>query len=830
MNGSAQQQFMQAVTLHQQGKLEEAKDIYESILKTQPNHADALHLLGVIANQIGQPEQALHLISKAIAIQPNNAGFYINGGNALQALNRLDEAVAYFDKAIRLQPTIPDVHFNRANALHALNKYELALEGFERSLQLKPDYAEAYNNRGRVLQALGRLDEALSSYESAIQVRPQLAEAHHNHGLVLIKLGRQVEAISSFQLAMQARSSYLEPYVELSTSLHSLGKCEEALSVLERLLQFKNDDANLWNRRGNYLTQLQRYEEALDSYDRALQIDSNYYESYLNAGNVFSNKKMYRESIDLYNKSLAINSQYADAYYNRGIAYHVLLDLDSAIQSYSKAIDFSPNKAAYYYGRANSWLLLKRFKEAIKDFESAFSIQPEYELLLGLLVHTKQKINDWRSFSEDSGQLINRIDQGFNCLPCFAALAIFDSLEIHGKAAKLLMSRGFPGNNVLGKLQKRSKSQKIKIGYYSADFRDHPVSFLMAGVFEEHRRDQFEVFAFSSGYNCEGIYRNRVKSVVDHFIDINLLSDEDVAKVSRQYEIDIAIDLGGHTQDSRFGVFAYRAAPIQLSYIGYLGTMGAEYYDYILADHVLIPEASRSYYAEKVVYLPSYQANDSRRKMADRVFSRQELGLPSDGFVFCCFNNSYKISPSTFDLWMNILREVSSSVLMLYVAHPIARDNLSKEARQRGINPERIIFAERLPYDLHLTRCCAMDLFLDTLPYNAGATASDALWTGLPVLTLMGKSFASRYAASLLNAIDLPELITETPKAYEALAIELATHPEKLKTIKEKLKRNQLTTRLFDTHKFTLSLESAYQAMYDRYQADLPPDHLVIEA
>jgi hypothetical protein len=473
--------------------------------------------------------------------------------------------------------------------------------------------------------------------------------------------------------------------------------------------------------------------------------------------------------------------------------------------------------------------LIKRYVEAIKDLESAFTLDREYELLLGLLIHTKQKINDWTSFIKDVSNLRKTIDLGLNCVPCFAGLAIFDSLEVHYRIAKSFMSRGFPENKILGHIEKRPRAKKIKIGYFSADFRDHPVSFLMAGVFEKHLRNQFEVFAFASGSDVDDGYRARIKSLVDHFININLVTDVEVARLSRRYEIDIAIDLGGHTQDSRFGVFAYRAAPIQISYIGYLGTMGSDYYDYLLADHVLIPEASRSFYSEKIVYLPSYQANDSRRHVADKIFSRKELYLPDEAFVFCCFNNNYKILPSTFDLWMNILKAVPSAVLVLYVSHPTARDNLVNEVRLRGVDPARVIFAERLPYDQHLARYRAMDLFLDTLPYNAGATASDAFWAGLPVLTQMGESFASRYAASLLMAIGLPELITDTPKAYEELAIHLATHQERLKSIKEKLQKNRLTAPLFDTSRFTQSLEASYRAMYDRYQAGLPPDHLFIQ-
>lgn len=322
----------------------------------------------------------------------------------------------------------------------------------------------------------------------------------------------------------------------------------------------------------------------------------------------------------------------------------------------------------------------------------------------------------------------------------------------------------------------------------------------------------------------------RVASAFDRFIDIRLKSDIEVAKLSRDLSIDIAVDLTGQTQDNRVGIFSFRAAPIQLSYIGYLGTMGAEYYDYLIADKTIIPVESQQYYKEKIVYLPSYQVNDSKREIANKVFTKLELNLPENGFVFCCFNNNYKITPNTFDGWMRILTAVPDSVLFLYAANKWAEANLKLEAGKRGVSEKRLVFGKHIGKSEYLARYRSADLFLDTLPYNAGTTASDALWTGLPVLTCMGESFASRVAASLLNAIELPELITTTQEQYEATAIELATNPAKLKEIKDKLERNRLTTALFDTPRFTKHIEAAYTQMYERYQADLPPDHIYIEA
>ena len=353
---------------------------------------------------------------------------------------------------------------------------------------------------------------------------------------------------------------------------------------------------------------------------------------------------------------------------------------------------------------------------------------------------------------------------------------------------------------------------------------------LMAELFECHDRDKFEIYAFSFGPDTKDEMNIRIKAGVDHFHDVRSMSDKDVAILARSFELDIAVDLGGFTQYSRTGIFSEGSAPIQVNYLGYLGTLAAEYMDYIIADRTLIPEYYQRYYSEKVVYLPnSYQVNVSKRKISKISLTRHDVGLPNTGFVFLCFNNNYKITPYTFSGWMRILEAVEGSVLWLRESNRSAANNLKKEATKSGINEDRLIFAKQLPVAEHFSRFQLADLFLDTLPYNAHTTTSDALRMELPVLTCMGNSFASRVAASLLNAVNLPELITTTQEQYESLAIELATNPEKLKIIKDKLVNNLPTAPLYDTPLFTRHLESAYLTMYDRYQHGLDPDHIYVE-
>jgi len=413
----------------------------------------------------------------------------------------------------------------------------------------------------------------------------------------------------------------------------------------------------------------------------------------------------------------------------------------------------------------------------------------------------------------------------------FPMLGLIDDPELQRKTAEIFVNENHPKNHDLPRITLHPKHKKIRIGYFSADFREHPVAALTAELYEIHDRSHFEIYAFSYGPDTEDEMNLRIKAGVDHFHDVRAMPHKDVAMLARSLEIDIAVDLGGYTQNARTGIFAMSAAPIQVNYLGYAGTMAANYMDYLIADRTLIPEEKQHHYSEKIAYLPnSFMVNDTKKNLSNRLFTRAEVGLPANGFVFCCFNNHYKITPNIFIGWMRILKAVEGSVLWLTEGNNTAISNLKKEAKKNGVDENRIIFASRLTLrEDHLNRIQLADLFIDTLPYNAHATTSDALQVGLPVLTCIGNSFASRVAASLINSVNLPELITNTQEQYESLAMELATHPEKLKTIKKKLNNNLPESPLYDTPLFTQHLESAYSMMYDRYQKGLEADHIYVK-
>jgi len=545
---------------------------------------------------------------------------------------------------------------------------------------------------------------------------------------------------------------------------------------------------------------------------------------------VMNELKRLDAALDSYNKAIKFKHDYAEAYYNRGNVLHKLMRLDAALESYDKAIEFKPDYGEVYNNRGNVLQELKSLNAALISYGTALKLNPNCKYLFGTWLHTKMLVCDWDNFESNVSELSARIKNGEKTSPSFPLLALTDSPSTQRQAAEIWISDLFPLRSSNNLTLNSPIENRIKIGYYSADFREHPVSYLAVEFFELHDKHKFELIAFYSGPADSSEMHKRVSSCFEKFIDIRLISDIEVAEISRNMGIDIAVDLTGLTQSGRVGIFSHRAAPIQINYLGYAGTMGAEYFDYIIADKVVVPTNLQIYYAEKIIYLPfCLLPYDSTQKISSRVYLKKECNLPPDAFVFCCFNASYKINPTIFDSWMRILKSTEGSVLWLSAINHSAISNLSKEAEKRGVDPIRLIYAHRTELiEDHLARHSIADLFLDTAPYNAHTTLLDALWAGLPTLTLIGNSFASRVAASALCAIELPELITTTRERYEVIAVELATHPTKLKELKDKLRRNTLNTALFNTPLFTESLERAYIKAYENHCSNLPLDHIYI--
>jgi predicted O-linked N-acetylglucosamine transferase (SPINDLY family) len=567
-----------------------------------------------------------------------------------------------------------------------------------------------------------------------------------------------------------------------------------------------------------------RLTEAETLYQDILRSDPHHFDAMHLCGVVALQTRRTAQGVALVRDAIALNGGVAEAHSNLGNGMRELRRYDEALASFDRAIALKPDDAQAHRDRAMALQNLGRHAEALASLGEAVALKPDLEFVHGMLTHTKMLMCDWRGLDCDVNALVERIERGETAAMPFAVVPWSDSPRLQRKAAEIYVRAKCPANAVLPKITRYPRHDRLRVGYFSADFHNHATAYLAAELFERHDASSFEITAFSFGSDAGDAMRQRLMAGFDRFIDVRNRSDQDVAGLARDLEIDIAVDLKGFTKDFRTGIFACRAAPIQVNYLGYPGTMGADYIDYIIADPTLIPASEQSHYAEQIAYLPdSYQVNDRQRRIADRPVTRAEAGLPPDGCVFCCFNQSLKITPDVFDGWMRILRQVAGSVLWLLQDNDAATANLRKAAIDRGVDAGRLVFAQRQPLPDHLARHRLADLFLDTAPYNAHTTASDALWAGLPVLTRMGATFASRVGASLLHAVGLQEMITTSQEAYEAKAVTLASNPEALMAVKQTLARNRLTTPLFDTARFTTHLEAAYRAMYARYQAGLPP-------
>ncbi len=710
-------------------------------------------------------------------------------------IGELREAAAIYEEVLKVNPRHPDALLRLGVIAGQTNDPKKAISFFEKAIAFDPKNAAAFNNRGLAFHDLKQWEAAIASFDQAIAIKADYAVAHYNRGNALKELSRPDDAMASYRKAIAFRADFAEAHFNLGVIHGERRQWEAALSCYENAVAIRRNFAEALFNRGNILRELTQWLAALDNYDQAIAAKAHYPEAYLNRGDVLHALKQRGEALASYERAIAQRTDYAKAFLNRGNIFRELKQFDAAVESYDRA----------------------------------FAIDPQLEYLQGMRRYARLQLSDWEGFAGDLEEVTARIGRGEPASPPFPILVMSGSAELQKRSAQLWVRDRCPLNEPLPPIHEPAAGDRIRIGYFSADFHDHATAYLIAEMLELHDRSRFEVIAFSFGPESQGGMRARLADACDDFIDVRGKSDAEVARLARRLRIDIGVDLKGFTQDNRAGIFALRAAPVQVNYLGYPGTMGADYMDYIVADATLVPEESRSHYTEKIVYLPdSYQVNDRKRRISDRVFSRAELGLPEEAFVFCCFNNNFKILPDTFDVWMRILARVGGSVLWLYEDLTAAGTNLCRAAAARGVDAERLIFAGRMDLPDHLARHRAADLFIDTWPYNAHTTASDALWAGLPVLTCPGESFASRVAASLNAAVGLPELVAATPRDYEELAVALAREPARLADLKRRLGERAPTAPLFDTQLYARRLESAYEMMHARRRSGLPAEHLVV--
>ena len=685
------------------------------------------------------------------------------------------------------------------------------------ALRVDPNSAEACSNLGIVLEALRRPAEALGTYDRALAINPRYAKALGHRGDALRALGRHQEALTSYDRALAIDPAFIEALLNRGVTLRALDRNSEALDCYEKILTIQPSFAEGHYNRGNVLDGLGRHEEAVASYDRALALRPRYAEAWSNRGNALNHMLRHEAALASCDKALAIDAGHAEAWSNRGNALEFLYRFDEALAAHERAISLRPTLAQAFFSRGNVLRALGRLAQALESFDAALTLEPSSATFQFNRELLRLETCNWAGAEKFAQRIRDLVIAGEGGVQPFACISYVSDPAIQLRCARnfakqMQLEQATPMRSV------PKQRPKLRIAYLSADFRNHAVARTIAELFELHDRTRFELIGISFGPDDASELRSRLVGSFDQFHDVRARSDAEAAAALNGLEADIAIDLMGYTTHGRPGILGHRPAPIQVGYLGYPGTMGAAFIDYVLADRYVLPFEEQPFYDEKIVHLPDcYQPNDSKRKISPLAPSRRQVDLPDDAFVFCCFNNGYKITAPIFDVWMRLLQSTPQSVLWLFARQELVKDNLRREATLRGIDPTRLVFMEELPHDEYLARHALADLFLDTLPYNAHATGSNALWTGLPLLTCRGNTLAGRVGTSLLHAAGLPELVTQNLEEYEALARKLATDRELLQSIRRKLQENRGTCPLFDTDRFRRHLEAAYSMMWELY-------------
>jgi protein O-GlcNAc transferase len=744
----------------------------------------------------GKLEQAAQLYRAVLAVAPNDFDALHLLGVLLSARRQSGEGIDLIRRALALEPKFAGAHNNLGSALLAAKQPEQALESFRRAVELKADFAEAHSNLGNALADLGRREEALASHRRALALKPDYAEGYNNLGNVLIALGRSDEAVEACRRALQIRPNYAKAHNNLGTALATQHRAEEAAAAFHQAIAANADFAEAYRGLGNALLALRREDEAVVALERAVQLRPDDADAHVSLGSAFGALRQMGRAAAAYRRALKLEPEHGAAHHNLGNALAAAGDLEAAAASYRCAAEHMGEDC-----------------HALLQF-----------------VQTSHQMCAWQQAAPQAEALLQRARQPSFNAPPFPLLSTVDNPALQHAAARAFASHSIGSGYPALWTGERYRHQRIKLAYFSFDLREHPAARLMVDLIERHDRAQFEVFAISSGPDDKSALRRRVEQACDHFIDVGQLADAAIAEKLRALEIDIIVDLDGHTEGSRSRALAWRPVPAQVAYLGYPASMGAEFIDYAIVDRTIVPEDQQPFFTEKLVYLPDcFQVSDSKRPVPARSESRAKLGLPQDALVFACFNNTYKIAQPMFEVWMRLLGAVPHSVLWLVADNRWAEANLKTAARQLAIDPARLIFTPRVDYHSFLSRQLTADLFLDTSPYNGGATCNDALWAGLPVITCCGRTYAARMAASLLQAVGMPELATPSLKHYEALALALAHDPAQLARLKGKLVEARSQCTLFDTERFCRNLEAAFSEMRRVSEAGEQPSSFSIE-
>jgi predicted O-linked N-acetylglucosamine transferase (SPINDLY family) len=808
--------FQQAVELIQRGDLIRAESVCRQVLTMDIRHSDALHLLGFIALRQGQLQRAIEWLRQSLAVNPSQPVAHLNLANALLQRGELEPAVAGYDRALQLQPDYVEALSNRGAVLLRLGRIQGALASFQQAVRQRPDVALFHCNCGTALRELGQWSESLASFDRALSLDPRLQQARLGRLATLTRSGQRAEALAAIDAFVGENPAIASVHHDRANLLFQMERPLEALESYERARSLAPNDADIAFNRGGALYVLGRLGEALASYDRAIELNPSLSKAHHYRAKTLHGMRRFPEALVSYTTVLQLEPGRADALSGMSDGLRELGSMDEALKAAQRALSVDPACVPAMMARARCLLALGRVAEAGDAFEEYVRYRPDsQDYALGMLLHARLSVSDWRDFESLRDRIVSGVDGGRRVTLPSLFLAISASPEQQLRCARLFANDNWPSH--ASSPSPRRGHSKVRLAYVSADFRDHPVAQLLVRTIEGHDRSAFEVLGISLRDGDESELGQRIRHAFDRVIDVQGRSDQEVATLLREMEIDIAIDLTGYTEGLRTGIFALRLAPVQVNFLGYTGTLATSCHDYILADETVIPMDHQAFYTERVVYLPgSYLPNDPDLPVAERNPARSALGLPENGFVFCCFNSPHKILPEMFDVWMRLLLDVPGSVLWHSQGRDPMADNLRRAAEARGVDPRRLIFAPRVAKLAdHLARYRVADLFLDTLPFNAHTTACDALIAGLPVLTCTGSTFAGRVATSLLSALELPVLICESLETYRARALSLATDPALMSSLRTRLQQKRVTGVLFDSDRYRQNLEAAYLRMLE---------------
>jgi protein O-GlcNAc transferase len=859
-----------ANSLKELGDINAAVQFYLKAIKLKPRFSDAYNNLACAYMQMGKLNEAMETFQMALVLNPGLVDGHSNLGNLCKARGDFDAAKKCFLEAIRIRPDFAIAWNNLAGVFKDEGQLTTAIAYYKEALRLCPDFADAHSNLGNAFKEQNDIEDAIACYETAVKLRPDFAIAHGNLASCFYDQGNYQIAIQKFKYAIQLEPNYPDAYNNLGNAFRETGETDEAINCYRSCLRLKQDHPHAYNNLGNALKDKGYIKEAIHCYVTALRLMPHFAAAHSNIASVLKEQGKVDQALAHYSEAIEIAPDFADAHCNLGNLYKDMENFTQAIESYQIAIKITPTFAEAHANLATAYKDMGNFSAAIEAYEEALRLRPDFPLALANYVHARCAICDWRlaphDLQDDIPTLFNKLvdqveedllagskhlgqGQGEGQDVSQAALSVPTVQPVHSLAFPLSMrqvldvAQSYAAKEAANvslvethyRYLPRSRSSKIHIGYISSDFGNHPISHLLLGALGLHNTEQFYVTCYALSASDESAQRRTIETSTDVFKDVSHLHAGDVAQLVQNDGIHILINLNGYTKGNKNGVFALHPAPLQISMLGHSGTTGAEYIDYLVADPTTVPQNLRNFYSESMIYMPhclmvnNHKAAAKSLIKADREMTRAHYGIPQDKFVFCCFNQLFKISPDLFKAWILILKAVDNSILWLLEFPEAGKKNLLRHAFEMGVREDRFIFTPVAPRDEHIQRSALADLFLDTWSMNGASTACDVLWAGTPLVTRQGDKMAARVASSALSALGLEELVAKTDAQYIELATELALERDKLFDIRQRLARRREGSALFDTERWVRNFEKGLLEIMARHEADRDPVDVRVE-